>query len=918
MTAVRQLQEALTAARAIPATYNTPLRTVIIAPQAILHRESVEAEAAIIGAYDPSTDHSYDIPDRNPLMVLDQSSVSLKMRDAELEVYARSIGVSGTVAPVVNYKNRLISSALSFKANGTTYPLSAELAGREVKVGDTVVYGATVSSVYVQHKTTVQDILASVAAAVVGSATSNSGNQATQSGSASFSQVSGALNWVTATADYTSYNDLDGGVNRIYTILVIAGGDATSARLQVISSDGKDDQASVAPAAFSAASDIGTKGLTVTFTLDNGRPVDSGVPTSLFVLGQRFQVVAAEAFTAPTATSGGSYIGDDDDVIIITVTRGGHYADDLPPQITVSTSSGTDSSGPTSIAAPGTDYAVGTKSVVAQFNQTGLNKGDIFYIPVTAAADTYMRTLLLRDDLPTDLQGVADGDLSIRIVEDVSTIRPFRRDQSPAYNWKQVDPQITVYAGVTATSADGTLVDEDGAAWYVPVKVGTMVVEYREWDGSAASRIRPINTVEEALSDLVSVDLDNPSGYAVGKGLECVNGLQLGVIGVADPSSASSWAESIGAIAYAENCYHICLATDDLTIIDLLKTHLEEQNASDVENFRVGVVSLSLPDDISVVDATKTSDSSTCLITMVDNPGISGTQYDWVISTNGKFITNGVKAGDKLRTAYTIDPYGVETYTEFTVSSVVNENTLVTVTSSSIPYSVAQRAEIHRIATASDKVAYAETAVAARRSKYLRLCVPDTVVDSDGNTVAGYYLAVSYAASLSAVAPHQPFNYFQIPGYTRVYGSGYYFQPSQLRAMEVAGLTVFDDDGAGTVFVRKSVTTDNTTAENSEEVLVRQEHALVFAMRSSLSFYRGQSNNVASVISKMALDAKTALQQITIDTLLPRLGSLIAAGATVTTRPNATLPDRAVVEVTGSRPYPLNDFETSFLVPVGQ
>lgn len=918
MTLVQPLQSALTAASNVPAKYNTPLRAVVIAPQAKLHRESVESEAAVIGAYHPATGGSYDIPYRDPLNVLDSTSVKLLIRNAELEVYARSIGVSGTVAPVGSYKNRLLSSAINYKANGTTYPLSSEMSGREVQIGDTVVYGATVSSVYTEHRTTVMDILANVAAAVVGSASAGGSNKTNQGASASFSQVSGALNWVTGTADATSYNDLNGGVNRIYTVLVIVGGDATSARLQVISSDGLDDQASVTPAAFSSPTSIGTKGLTITFALDNGRPVDSGVPTSLFVLGQKFQVVAAEAFTAPTATAGGTYSGTVDDTIIVTVTRGGHYADPTPPQITISTSSGTDSSGPTSVTSPGTNYAAGTHGVVIQFNQTGLNKDDIYYIPVTAAAKTNMRTLLLKDDLPTALQSVSDGDLSIRIIPTLTEIRSFRRDSSPLYNWQLEDPQIVVQPGITATSPDGALVDGSGVTRYVPVKAGTMVVQYREWDRAAASRIQSIDSAETAISELVSVGLDNPAGYAVGKCLECSNGFPVGIIGVKDPSSTSSWGDAINAIAYADNCYHICLTNDSPAVIDLLIAHLNAQNASTVENFRVGVVSLDLPDLITVVDATKTADSLTCLATITDNPGIAGTQYDWVTSANGKFVTNGVKAGDKLRTAFITDPYGVETYSEFVVDSVINENTLVLVTSSVTQYSVAQRTEIYRVATADDKVTYAKAAVAARRSKYLRMCVPDSAIDSESNTVAGYYLASSLAACLSAIAPHQPFNYFSIPGYTRVYGSGFYFQPAQLKDMENAGLTVFDDDGAGNVFVRKLVTTDNTSLDNSQEALVRSEHALVFAMRTSLSFYRGQSNNVADVISKMTLDAKTALQQISADTRMPRLGSLIASDATATARPNASLPNMAVVEVTGSRPYPLDDFSVSFLTPVGQ
>jgi hypothetical protein len=916
MASPKPLQEPLSAARGIPSSYNQPLRAVLVAPQAVLHRESVAGEEAVIGAYTAATGGSYDIPDRDPALVLDETNLRLLMRNAELEVYARSTGVDGTVAPLANYKNRLNASAINFQSNGDDYPLSSQLAGREVKVGDKVVYGATPSSEYIQHETTVIEVAPITSAASVGSATANAGNKTTQGAGASSSQVAGALNWVTGSGSASGYDDLNGGVNRIYTVVVIAGGDETSARLKVISSDGLDNVASVTPAAFSSPTSIGTKGLTFTFTLDNGRPVDSGVPDDIFVIGQKWEIAAADAFTAPTATAGGTYSGTADVTYIITVTRGGLYASGTRPEITVTTDTGVDASGPTSITDPGTNFAVGTKGVVVQFNQTGLNKGDVYYIPATAVANTNMRTLVLKDDLPDDLLGVSDGDLSIRVIDPLMTVRPFRLDDAPNYNWQLDDPQIVVEAGITGTLSDGTLLNESNEAWYVPVITGTMIVEYREWSAEAANRLITIDTIETAKSELVSIDKDNPAGYLIANMLQCSNGNPVGFIGVPNPNDVESWRDSIDSLEDAENCYHICLGTDDPLVIDILQEHLDAQNDSAVENFRVGVTALRLPSDMTIVGPASTSDETTCLVTIADNPGISNTQYNYVSSTNGNFVTNGVKAGDVLRTAYTADAYGTESYSEFVVSSVINENTLVTVTSSDIPYSVPQRAEVHRNASARDKVTYATEAVATRRSTFMRMCVPDAAVDNGGEVVEGYAVACSLAAALSAVPPHQPFNYFEIPGYSRVYGTGYYFTPKQLKDMERAGLCVFDDDGAGMVFIRRCVTTDNTDETSIEEVVVRNDHAMKLILRVKLSYYRGQAMNVPSVISKLALDAQTAIREMADITNLPLLGAMVDRDSTISARRHATLQGWAVLEITGERPFPMNEFTTSLIVPL--
>ncbi len=915
MTTPQTLDSVLQTSAGIPAEYNDYLRAVLIAPQAVLHRAGRDGETTPLGQYLPASGGSYDIPDREPINILDESSVKLYIEDAELEVFARSIGVSGTVAPVSQFKNRLLSSNLSFKANGTAYPLSSELLGREVKIGDKVVYGATVSSVYEQHSSLVQDILPVKAAAVVGSASAASGNKGTQADSASFSQVSGALNYVTGAASAAAYNDLNGGVNRIYTVVVIGGGDATSARLQVISSDGLDNQASIQPAAFSSPTSIGTKGATLTFSLDNGRPVDAGAPTNLFVVGQRFQVIVAGAYTAPAATASGTYSGTIDDTLIITVTRGGHYADPTPPQITVTTSKSLDSSGPTSILSAGTNVAAGTKGVLVQFNLTGLNLGDVFYVPVTASADTYMRTLVLRDDLPAVLLGVSDGDLSIRVIDERMEVRKERRDASPLYNWQLADPQVVVQPGITGTLTDGTLVDVSNSIRYVPVKDGSMVVSYREWDYAATERLVFVTDVDDAIEKLGSIEADNPAGYQIAQMLTCSNGVPVGLMGVANPTSVTSWGNAIDAVKAADKTYHLCLANGDYEVIKLLNAHLTQQNSSTVENFRVGITSLDLPATLEIVVASKTTDLLTCLATVTDNPDVSGTQYNYVSSVNGQFITNGVKVGDKLRTVYSVDAYGVQSYTEKTISQVINQNTVLVTPSFSVPYAVAQKIEIHRVAKSADLVEYAKTKVATLRSKYLQICVPNTAFDTNEIEQPGYALACNLAACLSGVAPHQPFNYYIIPGFSRVFGAGFYFQPNQMQELEEAGITVFDDDRNGNVYVRRLVTTDLDNIENS---YVRNEHGLVFILRNKLSIYRGQANRVGAVLGKMILDAQTAVKNIAAETMVTQLGAMISADATVNIRNHATFRDQVVVEINGNRPYPLNNFTTSFLVPVGQ
>jgi hypothetical protein len=187
-------------------------------------------------------------------------------------------------------------------------------------VGDVLTISAVVTSVLTTLTTTVTGFVGEPVAAVTGTSSIDAGNQATQLFSESISQTAGTpVNDIVAVVDGSGYDSLDdGGAARTYTVTCIqasTGSDATTALLRVQSSDGLDDVASVAPAAFGDPTAVGTKGLEITFDLD---PVHSsassfGLQESDFIVGQQWVAIVAQAFARPTHASGGTYTGTRDD-----------------------------------------------------------------------------------------------------------------------------------------------------------------------------------------------------------------------------------------------------------------------------------------------------------------------------------------------------------------------------------------------------------------------------------------------------------------------------------------------------------------------------------------------------------------------------------------------------------------------------
>jgi len=132
------------------------------------------------------------------------------------------------------------------------------------------------------------------------------GNKPGSANAASISQIAGTTGALLAAVNGAGYSGLaDGQPTETYTVTVTqasTAGDATTARLDITSDSGSDDQVDVTPSAFGAPTAIGTRGLLVTWTQN----------TQLnFSVGQKWRVTVAEAYTPPSVEGdNGAFNGD--------------------------------------------------------------------------------------------------------------------------------------------------------------------------------------------------------------------------------------------------------------------------------------------------------------------------------------------------------------------------------------------------------------------------------------------------------------------------------------------------------------------------------------------------------------------------------------------------------------------------------
>ncbi len=907
----------------VAAALTTPLRPVIIGPQAKLVRfaQTAEKELGLLAPhYDPNSDHDYSYPNQPAGSKIDTAYSKLFIAGALLRYFQDLISVGSTIAPVSGFADRVRSDTVVFKTNAFADRDAALL--RDVQPGDWALVSGSVGPNTYSVLTTVKGFVGEPVASTVGAASADAVNKSAEGASTTIVHLAGPLNCITPFADGTLYDGLAAGdIDETYTILVIQGSigdDLTTARLRVTSLSGHDDQASVVPSALTLPTAIGTRGLTVTFELSGGTSCSSiagveDVSPDDLVVGQEWRVHVRQAFVVPAATSGGTYIGDTDDTYIITVTKGGIYANH--PQITVSTASGTDASGPTSVTAANTAVACGSLGVTVAFNQTALCEGDRYYIAVTGVDDGALQTITLNDLLPTPLLTASDLNLTLYIKKDLP-VPANRVGHAPAKNWTATAALVTVKAGILGF--DAGWVDTNGHQVELPVDDGAVYVEYRCWLQTLVGRPGPYTLSKETdvAAALGTVTADNPLAYGVAKALHNSNGQPVRYTAVADPSLTSSWGAAIAILAGRDDLYRLVPLTTDPAVQALCQAQVDSESTAQAGRFRAAIFNRDTTTTRMAIGKGTSSDGLVVLATLADDPSTAGTQYTFltVTSGNAQFITQGVVAGDTVRFQFTTDGFGSVSWTEYTVASVVNESALLLVAGSNSPVSTPQKLEIWHALT-PDEIA-ADMVAQASSFNDVRVTVVAGQFKDGGVPVPGYFMAAAVAGLRGALAPHQGMRNLEVTGFDGISDSMLLLDGTQLDVMGAGGVWVVDQVTDGRLYTRSAVTSAQSADVNLHEEMVRNNVDAVglYLLGAGLGPFLGTTNVTDKTLLTMDAKRKQIYEFIRSNSFTQRLGPMILAYALKPAAASVVFKDHVVVQDTLTVAYPDNTIELTLLL----
>lgn len=915
----------------IPQASSQPLSAHIAGGHAFLARYDRTDEKLLgyLGYYQPYVTTEYPWPNRPVGALVDKNYTKLFIDDALLRYFTGNTGLS----TVSGYANRVRSSSLSFASNGPNYPHSAVFKDRGVKIGDIVKAVTSVGGTeYTLWSYVAGFVGKEVPATIDTTPDADAGNANTQTApSPTYVKLAGAANCVMiSNVNASAYNGLaTGDINETYTIEVIqssTGGNASTARLRVTSASGRDDVASVTPAAFGSFTDIGTRGLKVKWTNTSApacslSAVAEEVSPVDFVVGQKWRVTCGQAYTKPTVAAGGTYTGVDDMTYIVEVIKGGTFTSG--PQISVRTTKGTDMSGPTTVSASGVAVPIGTYGVTITFTGTALCGRDRFYVAVTAKKEGAYQTLVLGHNFAKEVVNASPVDVSLELYIKENVELPRKRLYDPPnVSWAASDTTLTVYSGAQVYTPQWT---DGGVQKPLPVYSsedngwGKLYVHYRAWLSSLAGNVGTVYDVGE-LDGLISGPLhpDNPLKWGVYCALLNANGVPVRYTSVANPDDPDSWLAVLSLLDGREDVYGLVPLTTDSTVLGAYIAHVGAQSAPEQGRWRVCWLQAVVKESIAKVSAATSTDGQEVLATIEDDPLVSGTQYTLlsVPARNSAFIDNKVMPGDVVRINYTTDGFGDVSYKEYVVDAVMSQDSLRLRSGPSAAITVPEKIEVWHARTADEQAdAVAKDNSAYMGNRRVRLVWPD-VVGTGGVKFAGYHLAAALAGLSSGVAPHQGLTNLEIAGFDDLDRTTVKFNRSQLDRMAGAGVwIVTKDPKSGVVYTRDALTTgDYNDIHARQESVVRNVDSVSYYFLNLLKPFIGTANVTPSTIDEVRAAIQAGLMELASRNFVRRLGTQIIGGKVLEVRQHALLKDRIVAAVNLEIPYALGVIELHLVV----
>jgi len=615
-------------------------------------------------------------------------------------------------------------------------------------------------------------------------------------------------------------------------------------------------------------------------------------------------------------TTGGTYTGAENLTYTITIDRGGAFctANNVATCARAKiTSNGVDSSATVNIT-NNTFFSVGTFGVTAKFTDDGPDNqfvaGDKFYIQVTAAAPSTVRTIELEDNLPSAHQDAAAAlTMSIRLVKSVPVEIPrIRSLEANTVNWVAGNASFEVKSDITLTDP---LIVNGSATVDLPVKGGKLFVQHRSLVTSLSGAIDSVTSAGQVTSKLGPVHPDNPLAQGVYDAV--VNAASTVVYFGAVPSNNLTGYNAILELARKNNKYYSMVPlTFDPDVQNAVIGHVDAMSSASEAKWRIAW--LAKPFTTTKLIYNLKSNNTNWTATVADDSVVTGTQYTLVTIDGASLITDGVRPGDTLLINFRLDSNGDTIYNEYEVESVRSQTQLLLTNGLDAAVNNAIKVQIRRNYTVAEQVADYAAIAGEFNNRRVRCVFPDTFF-AGTQLKDGYYLAASLAGLRSGVVPHQGLTNIQVLGPTELPRVVNDLTEDQLNTLAEAGVWIVTQSALGaTPYTRHQLTTDETGLNFAEDSITTNVDSISYALQTKIAPFIGLYNvNPGTVLQvRAAVDAELAYRAT--NTWTARTGNQLNGYVIDKVEQNASFKDRIDVQVTLQVPAPVNTIKLNLTV----
>ena len=910
---------------------DNPLSALVFGPQYDLHRYNVVAErpftavtnpddASLKNAYQKDSDVVYAFPNQTPGTYVDAAYTKVIFENAKVEYFPDTdLGSTGSAIGRVEhpifagqyFSNRFIADSLVFKT-ANNVDRSSDFSNRDVSLGDYIVIRDVDNSE--KYTVRVKGLHASRTSATLSSGSADADNKGAQSESHNHSLVyvnpgsNGAVtvapsNTSTAYKGYAS----KGIISDVYVAEVTTPGNLSTARFKITTTN----------SAFAAKTNVALDGddILVLDTANNNNvradfssiARDSG---TLLQLGDKWTLSVSAPVVAVTPTSSGTYTGPENLVYKLKVVRGGPFYSgtnaDVCCRVSV-TSDGADSSQAVNVT-QSSAFRVGSYGAHATFgtasNNGGLILGDSYYITATAAADDAVNIIETYETLPAALLSNDDefeiSSMQFSATLEIPAVNPADED---IVNWSvdTTNQSITINQGITATNADITHAGGDLVA--LDILAGDIFVTHRDLVITNSISIGSVTAEDQVEAALGTVHPDNPLAQGVYDAALNANGAPTYYCGVA--SDDLDGYNGVLALARKDDYYYgLAPLTFDPVIQDAVVAHVNAMSTPENAKWRVAWLSSPLVESKLIYD--KQEDGMVWKATITDDPFATGTQYTLVTMPGATFLTDGVRATDKLLINFTTKPSGEVVSDEFTVASVRTETTLVLVSGPATAINVAQKAQVKRVFTKDEQIDSLRHVGSDYNNRRVRAVFPPSAKDGDV-VKPGYFVSAALAGLRAGVVPHQGLTNTQLLGFTDLTLAVNTFTDIQLNRLAEQGYWIVTQQVVGaTPYVRHQLTTDSSSLNTSEDSITTNVDSISYGLQRAISPYIGKYNIHPGTIRAVRAAINGELDYRATNTYTVRAGNQLYGFTIVRLIQDPTFKDRLICDVQLDVPYPLN------------